>query len=93
MQKWQQWEAASESDWGLAEEREGVNRPLAERPKLNIDDVEDATLRLDYGSVGAFSTICIRSQLGCALPPLSPARSLKLWTTVLALIPDFPSLA
>jgi putative transposase len=46
MQKWQQWEVASESDWGLAVEREAVIRPLAERPKLNIDDVEDAMRRL-----------------------------------------------
>lgn len=46
MQKWRQWEAASESDWGLAVEREGVIRPLAERQKLKIDDVEDAMHRL-----------------------------------------------
>jgi len=30
MQKWQQWESASEADWGLAVEREAVIRPLAE---------------------------------------------------------------
>lgn len=49
MRKWQQWEAASEADWGVAVEREAVIRPLAERQRLCADDLEDAMRRLHMG--------------------------------------------
>ena len=42
MQNWQQWETASEADWGLAVEREAVIRPLAEQHRLCEEEVEDA---------------------------------------------------
>jgi hypothetical protein len=42
MQKWQQWESASEADWGLAVEREAVIRPLAAHKRLCTEDVEEA---------------------------------------------------
>ena len=46
MQKWQQWESASEADWGLAVEREAVIRPLAAQKRLCTDDVEEAARHL-----------------------------------------------
>ena len=46
MQKWRQWEAASEAAWGLALEREAVIRPLAEQGKVSMGDVEEATRQL-----------------------------------------------
>jgi putative transposase len=49
MQKWQQWESASEADWGLAVEREAVIRPLAEQQKLCVEDVEAAVRHLRIG--------------------------------------------
>ena len=49
MQKWRQWEAASEADWGLALQREAVIRPLAEQGKLSGGDVEMATRQLRIG--------------------------------------------
>jgi putative transposase len=49
MQKWQQWEAASEADWGLAVEREAVIRPLAEQLKLSTQDTDQAMRCLNIG--------------------------------------------
>jgi putative transposase len=49
MQKWQQWESASEADWGLAVEQEAVIRPLAEQQKLCVEDVEAAVRHLRIG--------------------------------------------
>jgi putative transposase len=46
MQQWQQWEAASEADWGVAVEREMVIRPLAEHHQLSTHDVDEAISRL-----------------------------------------------
>jgi putative transposase len=46
MQKWQQWESASDADWGLAVEREAVIRPLAEQKRFCTDDVEQAARHL-----------------------------------------------
>ena len=46
MQKWQQWEAASEAEWGIAVEREAIIRSLAERDQLSNYEVDDATLQL-----------------------------------------------
>jgi putative transposase len=46
MQKWQQWESASDADWGLAVEREAVIRPLAAQKRLRTDDVEEAARHL-----------------------------------------------
>ena len=46
MQKWQQWEAASEADWGMAVEREAVIRLLAEREQLSTSEVDEVTMRL-----------------------------------------------
>jgi hypothetical protein len=46
MQKWQQWEAASEADWGTAVQREAVIRPLAEQAQLSVGDIDDAMSRL-----------------------------------------------
>ena len=51
MQKWRQWEAASEAEWGLALEREAVIRPLAEQEKLKILQVAEAMHRLRIGRV------------------------------------------
>ena len=51
MQKWQQWETASEADWGLAVEREAVIRPLAEQQRLCEEEVEDAVRHLRIGAV------------------------------------------
>jgi putative transposase len=49
MQKWQQWEAASEADWGTAVSREAVIRPLAEQTHLSLGDIHDAMSRLGMG--------------------------------------------
>jgi putative transposase len=49
MQKWQQWESASDADWGLAVQREAVIRPLAERQRLCTEDVEEAARHLGIG--------------------------------------------
>jgi putative transposase len=49
MQKWQQWESASEADWGLAVEREVVIRPLAEQQRLCKEDVREAVRHLRIG--------------------------------------------
>ena len=46
MQKWQQWESASDADWDLAVEREAVIRPLAAQKRLCTDDVEEAARHL-----------------------------------------------
>jgi putative transposase len=46
MQKWQQWESASDADWSLAVEREAVIRPLAEQQRLCTEDVEEASRHL-----------------------------------------------
>ena len=46
MQKWQQWESASDADWGLAVEREAVIGPLAAHKRLRTDDVEEAARNL-----------------------------------------------
>jgi len=46
MQKWQQWEAASEADWGIAVEREAIIRLLAGRDQLSTCDVDEAIIRL-----------------------------------------------
>jgi putative transposase len=46
MQKWQQWEIASEADWGMAVQREAVIRLLAEQEQLSTSDVHEATMRL-----------------------------------------------
>ena len=35
MQKWRPWEAASDTEWGLALEREAVIRPLTEQERLS----------------------------------------------------------
>jgi putative transposase len=49
MQKWQQWETASEADWGLAVEREAVIRHLAEQQRLCEEEVENAVRHLRIG--------------------------------------------
>ncbi len=49
MQKWQQWEVASEAHWGIAVEREAVIRLLAERDQLTPSDVDEVTVRLGIG--------------------------------------------
>ena len=46
MQKWQQWEAASQADWGIAVEREAIIRSLSERNQLSTYDVDEATTQL-----------------------------------------------
>ena len=46
MQKRQQWESASDADWGLAVEREAVIRPLAERHNLEQQSRYRRTLRI-----------------------------------------------
>ena len=46
MQKWRPWEAASDTEWGLALERKAVIRPLTEPERLSTAAVEEATARL-----------------------------------------------
>jgi putative transposase len=46
MQKWRQWESASDSDWGIALEREAVIRPLVEERRLGDESIEEAGRRL-----------------------------------------------
>ena len=46
MQKWRSWEAASDSEWGLALEREAVIRPLAEQGRLSVAAIDEAADRL-----------------------------------------------
>jgi len=41
MQKWRPWEAASDTEWGLALEREAVIRPLTEQERLSTAAVEE----------------------------------------------------
>jgi putative transposase len=46
MQKWRQWQAASQADWSLAVERESIIRPLAAEPRLSNAAVTEAALHL-----------------------------------------------
>jgi putative transposase len=46
MQKWRSWEAASETEWGLALQREAVIRPLTEQERLSAAAVDEAVSRL-----------------------------------------------
>jgi putative transposase len=46
MQKWRLWEAASDTEWGLAVEREAVIRPFTEQERLSTAVVQEATARL-----------------------------------------------
>jgi putative transposase len=46
MQKWRQWETATEIDWGVAVQREAVIRSLAEEERLTKQQLEEAMLRL-----------------------------------------------
>src|ERR1039457_2384000 len=57
MQKWQQWESASDADWGLAVEREAVIRPLAEQQRLSMEDVKEATHHLRIGRSVLYSLV------------------------------------
>src|ERR1035438_5242489 len=57
MPKWQQWESASDADWGLAVEREAVIRPLAEQQRLSEEDVEDAVRHLRIGRTVLYKLI------------------------------------
>jgi len=47
MQKWRQWETASEADWGAAVERESVIRSIAEEERLTHEQLQEAMLRLN----------------------------------------------
>ena len=49
MQKWRQWQAAPQSEWSLALEREAVIRRLAELNRLTRTAVEQAVERLGLG--------------------------------------------
>jgi len=46
MQKWRQWESASDSDWGTALQREAVIRPMAEDGKVGKASVQEAGRQL-----------------------------------------------
>ena len=46
MQKWRQWQTASDSDWGVALEREAVIRPLVDQPLLTQEVVHHAAGQL-----------------------------------------------
>ncbi len=57
MQKWRQWESASEVDWGLAVERESVIRSLAEEPRLSRQELEKAMVRLDLSRTALYKLL------------------------------------
>jgi putative transposase len=57
MQKWREWETASEVDWGLALERESIIRPLAEEEKLSKDRLQEAMLRLDLSRSALYKLV------------------------------------
>ena len=46
MQNWRLWETASDTEWGLALEREAVIRPLTEQERLSTALVQEAIARL-----------------------------------------------
>jgi putative transposase len=46
MQKWRNWEAATELDWLLASRRESVIAPLAAQSKVGLRRVDEAALQL-----------------------------------------------
>jgi hypothetical protein len=46
MQKWRNWEAATELDWLLALRRESVIAPLAAQSKVGLRRVDEAALQL-----------------------------------------------
>jgi putative transposase len=46
MQKWRNWEAATELDWLLALRREAVIAPLAAQSKVGLRRVDEAALQL-----------------------------------------------
>jgi|SRR6516162_3906105 len=53
MQKWREWQTASDSDWNLALEQEAVIRFLAEQTRLTRASVDQAAqqLRLSRGTL------------------------------------------
>ena len=50
MQKWRPWEAASDTEWGLALEREAVIRPLTEQERLSTAALAVYAIACDYAS-------------------------------------------
>ena len=46
MQRWREWQTASDSDWGVASQREAVIRPLADQVRLTETDVTTAAHQL-----------------------------------------------
>src|SRR6266542_1960226 len=46
MPKWQEWQTASDGDWGVASQREAVIRPLADQVRLTEEDVTAAAHQL-----------------------------------------------
>ncbi len=68
MQKWQQWESASDADWGLAVQREAVIRPLAERQRLCTEDVEEAARHLGIGRSVLYCLVLASTSLQATAP-------------------------
>ena len=46
MQKWREWQTASDSDWGVANQREAMIRPMVDQGRLKETDVTAAAYEL-----------------------------------------------
>jgi putative transposase len=57
MQKWREWQAAPQSEWSLALEREAVIRPLAELNRLTRTAVGQAVERLGLGRTTIYDLV------------------------------------
>jgi putative transposase len=57
MQKWRQWQTASEGDWNAAIAREAVIRPLAEQSRLTQDAVEHAASQLGLSRTSVYRMV------------------------------------
>ena len=57
MQKWREWQTASDSEWGVASQREAVIRPLADQIRLTEADVITATQQLNLSRATVYRLI------------------------------------
>lgn len=57
MQKWQEWQTASDADWSAALKREAIIRPLAEQVRLSESAVVEAAESLGLGRVTIYRLV------------------------------------
>ncbi len=57
MQRWQEWQTASDADWSAALKREAIIRPLAEQVRLSESAVVEAAESLGLGRVTIYRLV------------------------------------